>query len=236
MRIGIIEDERNVREGIKLILELIDFENQVVFEAGSVQNGIKKLASTKIDILLLDISLGKQTGFELLEQIGEFQFQLIFITAFEQFALDAFKVNALNYLLKPLNPNELLKTLIRARELILQKNIVNENKNNSTTNGRILINTHQEQYIVDISEILFCKSDGAYTKINTKGRVILASKNLKYFQEILPENIFLRTHHSFLVNKYFILTIKGNFVYLEDNIKIPISIRRKPQILEDIRN
>lgn len=235
LNILIVDDEKNIRIGIKKMLNLIDPNYSVVGEANSIKEAKSVLLKCKPDILLLDIELKDGTGFELLDQLDTISFKVIFITAFNQYAIKAFKFNALDYLLKPVDPNELKTALEKAKAGIKSENelkelIKNVEHNNNNHNPKIVIKTTDRTHFIPIDSIIYCKSDGAYTKIFTTDTLVFASKNLKHFQELLDGYSFIRTHQSYLVNKNFVTDLRNDVIYLTDNIQIPISIRKKASI------
>jgi len=234
-KIAIIDDEFNVRELLKKLVALLYKDIIVVGEASSITEAKKMLTASSPDIVLLDIELEDGTGFNLLDQLEVINFKLVFITAFNQHAIKAFKYNALDYLLKPISPEEFKKTLDKVIQSVFKenkfKNLLKQLKGGTNFEPKkIIINTVKEKHIVNVNDILYCQSEGAYTKIITTNSNILASKNLKHFQELLPEENFIRTHQSFLVNKTVIISIKNNNLLLINDTEIPISSRRKSEI------
>ncbi|MBJ2175704.1 response regulator transcription factor [Aureibaculum sp. A20] len=235
LKIVIIDDEINVRSVIKKLLTLINYEHEIVGEAPSVAEGKKVIIATKPDIVLLDIELEDGTGFHLIDQLPEIDFKLIFITAYNQHAIKAFKFNALDYLLKPIEPAELKEALSKARLSIYSEKeqnelIANLKQNNNSEIKRIVIKTTNNIDFIDVKKILYCHSEGSYTHVITENTKILASRNLKHFQELLPDQYFLRPHQSYLVNRTFITAIKNDALILNGKISIPISSRKKTEI------
>jgi len=235
IKIVIVDDENNVRIVIKKLLALVSNDYQVVGEAASVVEAKEIIEKTKPDLLLLDIELEDGTGFDLLKQISNPNFKLIFITAFNEYAIKAFKFNALDYLLKPIDPEELKTAIEKVKAEVNSTNELNLLLQNFETNKKneeqkLVIKTTQRTHFIPIKDILYFQSDGSYSKIVTKDTSILASKNLKHFQELVPAEIFIRTHQSFLVNKLHIVSLKNNTILLNNDVEIPISVRRKSDI------
>ncbi len=235
MKIVVVDDEKNVRIVIKKLLALVSTDYEVVGEAASVVEAKDVITKTSPDLVLLDIELEDGTGFDLLKQIENPDFKLIFITAFNEYAIRAFKFNALDYLLKPIDPEELKEAISKAKSTINSENEINlllENLENNKKSEiqKLVIKTTQRTYFLPINDILYFQSDGSYSKIITKDKNILASKNLKHFQELVPEELFIRTHQSYLVNKEHVAGLKGNNIVLKNNVEIPISVRRKKDI------
>ena len=235
LKIVIIDDEKNVRIVIKKLLSLISSDYTIVGEAPSIKESIELITKTDPDIVLLDIQLEDGNGFDLLEQLPKIDFKLIFITAFNEYAIKAFKFNALDYLLKPIDPEELKNAMEKAALNIASNNdlelLLNNLKSNKVSKiKKLVIKTTQKTHFIPINEILYFESDGSYSKIVTVSYAILASKNLKHFQKIVSNDLFIRTHQSFLVSKLHITGIEGNNILLKNDVLIPISVRRKSEI------
>jgi len=235
IKIAIIDDETNVRELIKKLLKLISPAYVVIGEAASIASAKKMLKDTDPDIVLLDIELEDGSGFGLLEQLPKIDFKLVFITAFNQYALKAFKYNALDYILKPIAPEELKTTLERVQGMVyLEKEthtlLENLKENREAKNPKIALKTSNKIHLVDVDKILYCQSEGSYTKIVTAEETILVSKNLKHYQELLPDSEFIRTHQSYLVNKIHILGLENDSIILKNDTVIAVSSRRRAEI------
>jgi len=235
LKIVIVDDEINVRRVIKKLLNIVASDYVVVGEAPSIVEAKKVIAETNPDLLLLDIELEDGTGFTLINQLSKVDFKLIFITAYNQYAIKAFKFNALDYLLKPIEPEELKTALIKAQNSIQTENELKELLSNLEHNResevqKIVIKTTNKTYFIDVTKILYCQSEGSYSKIVLEESSILASKNLKYFQDLLADFSFIRTHQSYLVNKIHITSLKNDAIILNSSICIPVSLRRKAEI------
>lgn len=234
-KIIIIDDEFNVRELLKKLLSHLYENIEIVGEAASIKEAVKILNTTSPDIVLLDIELEDGTGFALLDQLSDINFKLIFITAFNQHAIKAFKYSAVDYLLKPISPEEFKTTLDKVTSQVFEENEVQMlltqlKESNTSEPKKLVVKTIKEKHIIDIDDIMYCESEGSYTRIVTNHKTILTSKNLKHYQELLPELKFIRTHQSFLVSKKAILSIKNSNLQLISGAEIPISSRRKAEI------
>jgi len=237
LKIVIIDDEKNVRIVIKKLLTFIKMAYEVVGEAPSVIEGKEIIEKTNPDIVLLDIKLDDGTGFDLLKQLSKIDFKLIFITAYNEYAIKAFKFSALDYILKPIDPTELKEAIEKAKDAIDTKNeldllLQNMENNKNAAFDKLVIKTTQKTYFIKTDEILYFQSDGSYTKVITQDYKVLASKNLKYFQEILPKDQFIRPHQSYLINKLRTSGLKNNAILLDNGVEIPISVRRKSEIIK----
>jgi len=241
IKIAIIDDEINVRELIKKMLKLISSSYVVVGEAASISGAKDMLTNCKPDLVFLDIELEDGSGFNLLEQLPQIHFKLVFITAFNEFAIRAFKYNAFDYILKPIAPEELKNTLKRVESMVYveketKTQLKNLKENRESTIQKIALKTAKKMYLLEVDAILYCQSDGSYTKVVTENETILVSKNLKHYQELLPENIFIRTHQSYLVNKRHILSLENDTILLKNNETVAISARRKSEIKAILSN
>ncbi len=235
LRIAVIDDEINIRKGIIKILKLLSANYEVVGEAPSIIEAKTILQNKTPDVVLLDIELEDGSAFELLKQLPSIDFKLIFITAFNQYAIKAFKFNAIDYLLKPIDPVELKAVLNKVEATIhdeqeVKKLLENLAQNKNMDVPKIVIKTTENTHFITVTDILYCEAKGAYTKIVTEHIEILASKNLKHFQELLSDYSFMRTHQSYLVNKMHVIGLKKETVLLNDTLAIPVSLRRKAEI------
>ncbi|MEE9349027.1 MAG: LytTR family DNA-binding domain-containing protein [Flavobacteriaceae bacterium] len=237
MNVVIIEDEINAQEALIGMLSLIDVSTKILGTAQNVSDGIALINKTKPDIVFLDIQLRNGTGFDVLEGLDVFLGKVIFTTAYENYAIKAFKISAFDYILKPINPSELLESLKQAEKEILKETKYSEmlkvleyNKGNEI-NPKIVLKTLNHQNVVEIETIIRCESEGAYTNFHFKNKKLLTSKNLKYYDELLSEHGFIRTHQSHLVNIKHVQRIHSNgFLEMKDKTKIPISSRKKASV------
>lgn len=214
----------------------------VVDEAGGVVNGIEKINSFNPDVVLLDVEMQDGTGFDLLKQLTKVQFQLIFVTAYNQYAVQAFKFSAIDYLLKPVDPTELQNSLQKAQENIanhilkqqLEVLLLQMNKS-ANDNLQIVLKDTRKTYFIQINDILYCKADGAYTVFYLMDKTtICQSHNLKYFEEMLEQYGFIRPHHSYIVNKNRVRNFdkKNDTLILDDETAVPVAQRKRDIIAE----
>lgn len=238
-RILIVDNESLIRQDLtSLILQTGIFEH--VDACGSVSEARTALKETKPDVLLLDIELGDGTGFDLLHQLPCRDFQLVFMTAYNQFAIRAIKCGALDYLLKPVDEDELHETLNKA--LSRQKKISRQNQASKEEfdhlryNGmqdRIALRSQYYWQIVHFDEIVYCKNEGNYTTFHlTDGKEVTVSKSIKEYESLLPKKSFLRTHQSYLVNLRFVRRVhKEGYLVLNNETEVPMSSRKKDQVM-----
>ncbi len=238
----IIDDEPDSRNTISNILRQYCNNITITGEAGSVGEGLTLIAGEKPDVVFLDIQMNDGTGFDLLEQLKEIDFQIIFVTAYDQYALRAIKFSALDYILKPVDPQQLIEAVEKIRlkpaafEEVTQKlNILLRNKNGFE---RITLPTLDGFNFVDIKDIIRCEAESNYTRfyLNT-GKKVLVTRTLKEFEEYLTPLNFFRVHQSHLVNlKYVDQYIKGDggSVIMIDGAEVEVSRRRKDAFLKMI--
>lgn len=237
-RILIIEDEPIIRNSIVSIFNSWK-DVVVVGSCGSVASALVMISGTSPDIILMDINLPDGTGFDILDQVSPGNFHVIFITAYNDFAIKAIKYGAMDYLLKPLNEEELkiaIQKIIGEQIPPMQEHQLLVSKQHYQTpdaDNRIVLRFQQYFDIVSFEDIAFCKSDGGYTTFfMTDGREIMISKTLKEYEELLPDKFFIRTHRSYLVNKRFIDRYhKEGYLVLRNGKEIPISTRRRDYVM-----
>lgn len=245
----IIDDEKKSREALVSLLERYCPNVIISGEAQGVQTGIKQIRENKPDVIFLDIQMQDGSGFRLLESFDEVNFEIIFVTAFDQYAIKAIKYSALDYLLKPIIPDELIEAVSKVEDRKIIKNAnINQNidvllDNIKTTNSeskKIILTTAEKIHVIHVSEILRCESDNYYTNFFfTDGTRLLISKTLKENEKMLTDHNFIRPHKSHLINVAYIkgyLKNDGGFILMSDDSKVPVSRRRKELIIETINN
>jgi two-component system LytT family response regulator len=246
-KIFIIEDEIAIREELFILLQSRS-EFVVIGACGSVKEGLLLLPNLKPDLVLMDIQLTDGKSFENLEQIENIDFKIIFVTAYDHFAIRAIKLGALDYLLKPIDESELNEALDKYltesestqsnQKLITPKIQTNffasQIKQEENSPKKIVLKTLHEMFFVAIQDIEFCKGEGSYTTFNLIGnQQIMVSKSLKEYESLLPNTQFLRTHKSYLVNTDLVRSFnQDGFVVLDSKTEVPVSIRKKESILQ----
>lgn len=246
----LIDDDKHLRKGMKSLLERYASDIRIIGEAESVKTGIEALEKYQPQVVFLDIHLADGTGFDILEQVaktnGKMSSHIVFITAHEQYALKAFKFSALDFLLKPVDPEELQKTIFKIKEA-LEKNtsfehidLLLENIRRKVDNfKRIALSTSDGIHLFEISDIIRCESKDNYTQFFIKNhKPLLISKTLKEYEELLTEHGFERIHQSHLINLSYLksyIKTDGGYVIMADNTNIPISQRKKERLQELIK-
>ncbi len=241
----IIDDMQNGREVIASVIKKHCKNVQVVAEAESVKTGIEAIKKHKPDIVLLDIQMHDGTGFDLLNKIKPINFQVIFISAYEEHALKAFKFSAVDYILKPIDSGELIDAIRKAEDALQQTGntqnfdvVENNYSSDSKESKKIILKTMDSIYAINVKDIVHCDAEENYTRFFlSDGRKILISKPLKEYDELLTEFGFFRAHQSHLINLDFFEHYKkanGGFAVLKDGSVIPVSSRKKDLFLQTI--
>lgn len=242
LRTLIIDDEAHVRESLTDMLKLHCPNAKVVGQAEGVKSGLKAIRTHHPDLVLLDIKMKDGTGFDLLERIDNIDFRIIFITAFDQYAIKAFRFSALDYLLKPVESVDLKEAIDKA-DKISQKE-VNTQLNTLATNlqtddqskKKIILKTFDTVYLVKVKDIVYLESDGRYSTIFLEsGEQVIVSNTLKHYDELLCEFGFYRAHKSYLINLEHIHRFEkaeGGYVILEGDAKVPVASRKRDGLME----
>ncbi len=246
-KIVIIDDEKNIQNSLKHIIEDYAEDVQIAGIAYNVKSGIETINEIKPDIVFLDIEMPDGTGFDLLTQLKNTNFSLIFCTAHDGFAIKAFKYNAIDYVLKPFDIQDVVSAVEKAKKNLNLKHknttidyLLSDFKNPNNKNENLIIKTATDIYVVKISEIYNCESEKGYTTFKFKGdRKITVSKNLKEYEGILKNHNFIKTHQSHLVNISYIDRFHkkdGTYIVLKNGREIPISARKKEAVISVIEN
>ncbi len=242
IRAIIIDDEINNQELISNLLKTYADNVQVVGMANSVDTAYKTINEQHPDLIFLDIQMPDGTGFDLLKKFDKINFKIIFVTAHQEYAIEAFKYSALDYILKPLAPANLLSAVkkmedaISSEELNLKlKTLLNNIAEPAKNKKKIVLKTMERIYSVDLDDIIRFESDGGYTKVYlADGKRIMVSKTMKEFDDLLMDTGFLRVHHSHLINMNHLFCFEkaeGHVVMKDDSI-VPVSNRKKDHLME----
>jgi two-component system, LytTR family, response regulator len=219
MNIVIIDDEKHCRELLKAQIERYCIDAKIVGEANGVNTGVTLIKETKPDLVFLDIQMNDGTGFDLLNKTDFDSFKLVFTTAFDEYAIKAFKYSAIHYLLKPIDKDELIDAYLRALHDSLSQAKSKENIINIYEKGEfetISLKTENSIYNINILDIEFIKAEGSYCVFNLENEEkIMISNPLKDYADILPQEIFIRTHKSYLVNLKQIKSFNKNALEIE---------------------
>jgi two-component system LytT family response regulator len=239
----IIDDEKDAVDFISTIINEYCTGLQVVGKAHNVKDGVEIIREQKPDLVFLDVEMPNGTGFDLLTFFPEKEFDVIFITAFNHYAIKAIKYSAVDYILKPININEFIESVSK----VMQKRLAHKGSGNEELEAlmenirgnkptRLVIPTSDGREYIDPQDIIRIEADRSYSWFFIEGkRKILVSKHLKEFQDLLSDRSFFRPHNSHLINldhvrKY--IRIDGGYIEMTDGSKVPISRNRKDLFLE----
>ncbi len=243
MKVLVIDNEKSIRESLVSAIRAFCPQIEDIEEADGVESGKEKIRSYQPDLVFLDVELGNGTGMDLLSQLQKIAFNVIFITAHNKYAIDAFKFSAIDFLLKPIDPEELIRSINKAESkrtndnLLKQLNVLkSEYTNTSQQEKKIVLSEQDSIHILKSSDIIYCSSEGNYTTFftNSSEDKIVISKNMKVFEEMLSPLGFIRVHNSYLVNINKIERYDkgdGGFLHVSGGTKIPVSQRKKELLM-----
>ena len=244
-KILIIDDEKTTRELIKRMIESFGFDIEVFIDGENVKSGIESILRIQPDLVFLDIQMPDGNGFDVLKSINQINFEVIFITAFQEYAIQAIKFSALDYILKPIDAEELRQSLSNALNKLNEKSDENVfqalHHNIQPQNKRkLVLKTQESNYVVDIDDIIRCESDKNYTFFYLKsGKKILVSRTLKDYDILLSPFEFFRVQQSHLVNLNYVDRYDkhdGGSVIMKDGASIPLSPVKKDQFFKMLEN
>ncbi len=242
LRAVIIDDESESRTAIANILKNYCSDIDVVGEGNDVASGVDVIKKKKPDVVYLDIQMPDGTGFNLLERIEDIDFHVIFVTAYDQYAIKAIKFSAIDYILKPIDPQQLIDSVEKLKNISPRKNQLPDRLNNLLQNrskpARIALPTLSGYRFVKIEDIIRCQSESNYTKFFLQsGEEILVTRTLKEFEIMLRDDRFVRVHQSHLINVDFVeqyIKGDGGTAIMSDGSHVEISRRRKDLFLNSL--
>lgn len=244
-KVLIIDDEKRTRELIAKMIRSFNTDVEIITEGENVQSGIKAIDDHNPDIVFLDIQMPDGTGFDVIRSAKNRNFQVIFITAHEEYAIKAIKFSALDYLLKPVDPVELKTALDKAI------NMISENKNDKQYDAlqfnmlpdekrRLVLKTHESIHVINLEDIIRCEADRNYTSFFlVGGKKILVSKTLKEYETLLSAHNFLRIQQSHLVNVNYVDRYdkkNGGAVVMKDQSEVPLSPAKRETFFKRLEN
>jgi len=237
-KVLIIDDENRTRDLISKIIQSFGFDLEVISMGENVQTAIQAIETVQPDIVFLDIQMPDGTGFDVLKSIKEKKFEVIFVTAHEEYAIQAIKFSALDYLLKPVDPDELkhaAEIALKTLEFKKQESQFEALQNNILPNSkkRLVLKTHESVFVVELDQIVRCEADKNYTTFFLHGgKKIIVSKTLKEYEILLSAYNFLRVQQSHLINLDFIDRYdkaNGGTVVMKDGAEVPLSHAKREQ-------
>ena len=235
----IIDDVPQARKTLQQDLEIYCPDIEIIGTAEGVVTGAKLLKKKQPDLLFLDIQMKDGSGFDLLDVLAAINFHVIFTTASDAFAIKAFRYAAIDYLLKPIDPEELMEAVEKAKNtpstasesFDLLKTSIKE----KATPKKLALHTQEKIHITAVEDIIRCESSGNYTKFFfADGGKLLVTKTLKEYDKLLAEQKFIRVHQSHLVNPQHVkafLKIDGGYLSMIDGAEVPVSSRKKAMVL-----
>lgn len=247
MKAVIIDDENKARSVLRTLIEEDCPEITEIQDASDLVSGVALIKAFQPDIVFLDIEMPEHSGLEIANFFKEqpIQFQIIFTTAYNQYAIEALKLSAIDYLLKPIDSDELIQAVQKAKKAIEANNITNklsqiEKTFKQLSLNKIALEVPKGILFVSHEDIILFEADGVYTKVYLKnGKVELISKTLKHFaDQLLEKSIFYKPHRSYLINlKYMSQFVKkdGYHIVLENNKTIPVARDKKEEFLNLVR-
>lgn len=239
----IVDDEQHCIDRLQYLIK--ETPNvKLLTTCNTIEDAFTKIEALQPDLVFLDIEIHNKTGFDLLKLFKSINFEVVFVTAFEHYAIKAFKFSAFDYLLKPVDSNDFnnaIKRFENKPSVILNQKLelLLNNINPKNPIKKLSIPTLEGMEIIDVNNVIYCHSDKGYTTIYTKQEKYTVSKNLKYFEELLKDIRFYRIHNSDLVNLDCITKYtkgKGGYVTLNTGIHLDVSIRRKEELLKLLSN
>lgn len=246
MKVVIVDDEASVRNSISAILSGQYPAIEVAATAASVEEGYALVREHRPDLLFLDVEMPDGTGFDLLKKISSISFKVIFITAHQQYALDAIKVSALDFVLKPFGSEDICNAVDKAMQLInteeeqLKLKTLQANLENRKVMKRIVLATSESLHIVEIKNIIRAEADSNYTRfLLSDGKTIMVSRTIKEFDSLLSGSGMVRVHQSHLINIAWanrFVKRDGGYLLLKDNSKIPVSQNLRKKLIQAIND
>jgi len=238
----LIDDEARARENLRILLQkYCSGDVEVIGESENVETGYQDILMLKPDLVFLDIEMGKGTGFDLLSSFDHYPFKVIFVTAYDQYAIKAIKFSALDYLLKPVTIKDLVGAVNKAKAAINDNEdarfqaLFEVIKKPLQKTNRLVIPVQDGYKLVPVDQIMFCQAQKEYTYINqVNGDVICSSLNLGEYEDLLNDYDFFRVHHSYIINRQYIQRYvrgDGGEVIIHNNHHIPVSRRKKDEFL-----
>lgn len=242
LRAIVIDDIESIRKNNVSMIKANCPQVSVIGQADSVASGVALIKQLAPDLVFLDVEMPDGTGFDLLQKLQPFDFKVIFITGYEDFAIRAFRVSAIDYLLKPLRETDLVEAVEKAEQsrnnevLELKLNNLFSNLERPKNLQKLVLKTQDKIYSVNIQDIVNCEADKNYTTFNfVNAPKLVVSTNLKEYETLLGPYNFFRTHKSHLINMayfdHFVKSDGGNTIVMKNKTSIPLSVRKKDEFL-----
>lgn len=238
IRALLVDDDISNRDYLRAVLTAHP-EVEVVGEAENIARATERLGALRPDLLFLDVEMPGGTGFDLLQQLGTWPFEVIFCTGFQRYAIQAIRFSALDYLLKPVQPDELAAALQRyhqrhpdADRKVVQQQFLQNIRQSDEQQLKLTLTTGDRTYFVAPAELSHCTADDNYTELHTvEGKRFISARTLKDYEDMLQPLGFLRVHRSTLVNKAQITHLDDGHVVLKNKLRVEISRRKKEVVM-----
>ena len=241
VRAIIIDDEEDAREVLSLALKKFCPDIEVLALCESPEEGLEKINALGPSLVFLDVQMPNMSGFDLLEKVVDINFEVIFVTAFNRYAIKAIRFSALDYLLKPIEVDELVRAVEKVKQkqqsnTVHYRSLLNNIKYSTEKLSRLAIPSDNEIIIQKLEDIVYCEADGSYTTLHLSGgKRITVSKILKEFENMLPTTDFCRIHHSTIVNMAHITKYikgEGGYVIVSGGNHLDVSRRKKDSFIK----
>ena len=244
MKAIIIEDQTDSRRTLKSLLEKKCPQVNIVAEAENIEDGISIIQQFQPELVFLDVHLHSATGFDLLNRLYEINFKIIFTTAYDNYAIKAYRFSAIDYILKPIDPAELIAAVAKCEatsfnQASQQASVKTLSENVSTDylpSKKIVLSTSDKIHVLKVTDIVRCEAADTYTIFHLQnGEQIVVTKTLKEYEELLSEFNFLRIHKSHLVNMQYVNNFEktdGGYINLSNGSKVPVATRKKDELMQ----
>ena len=247
MRAVIIDNEPPMIRTLSGLLEMYCPDVTLVGTADGVATGEKLILEVNPDVIFLDVEMGDGTGLDLVERLNFRKLHVIFVTAHDKYAINAFRYSAIDFLLKPVDPEDLMNALKKFQQakkvmdLEQQVSVLTDHLRGGTARQKkIVLSDYESMHLVRVDEILWCVAEGSYTRFKLfDGQEIMVSKNLKSYEDILSTDDFVRIHNSYLVNINHIKRFErseGGLVIMNNGGTLPVSVRKKDALMNILKN
>lgn len=243
MKVLIIDNEEPIRAALRELLSTLCPQVTTINEADGVASGMNAVKEHQPDLVFLDVEMNDGTGFDLVSQLAPVSFELVFITAHNKYAVDAFRMSAIDFLLKPFSGADVVRSVERAgqqmksKDISLQLRVLQESLGTlKNAEKKIVLRDSDSFYFVNVHDIIRCEADGAYTRFHIAGmKEVLISKGLKEYEDMLGPYSFIRVHHSHLINLRQVVRFdkaEGGALIMSNQDNVPVSQRKREVLLE----
>ncbi len=239
IRTLIIEDEKNSREVLRHMLDTYCSNIEIIGEAENVKQGINLIKKEKPELLLLDVEIKGGNSFQILKEINHLEYKIIFITGYDQYAIQAIKFAALDYILKPIDVEELKEAIIKVKVISkASQSFIETNTNKKEEPNHIVLMRNNQHHVIPLDDINYLEANRSYTIFHTLSNGShIGPYPISYYEDLLPDHSFFRIHKSYLVHKDKVEQIergRGGEIKVYGNVSLPIAIRRKSSFLKFI--